>query len=185
MFRHFRRNLSREGVGPCTSSKYLLSRVEVALAALHSCSLPAVEGTRVLRSVFAYYQLRIYTTCSISQSQLSSILQFSMSAYCTFSVTPSRLCLRQPIQHATITTQQQVEDYSRDTFLHGRFRISLAWMKGLFFWNALSTEMLSRVVVAPAVSRSCSILVVEGGHVLRSIFDYCRLRMYTAYSISQ
>ena len=65
----------------------LMSRFEVALAVLHSCSLLAVEGNRVLRTIFAYYQRRIYTRFSISQSQLSPFLQFSMSAYCTFSVT--------------------------------------------------------------------------------------------------
>ena len=67
--------------------KLNLSRVGVALAVLHSCFLLAVEGSRVLRSVFAYCQLRIYTVCSTSQSQLSSIIQFSMSAYYPFSVT--------------------------------------------------------------------------------------------------
>ena len=64
-----------------------MSRFEVAPTVLHNCSLLAVEGSRVLRSIFSYCQLRIYTTYSISRSQLSSILQFSMSAYCAFSVT--------------------------------------------------------------------------------------------------
>ena len=49
-------------------------RFEAALAILHSCSLLVVEGSRVLRSIFAYCQLRIYTTCSISRPRPSSIL---------------------------------------------------------------------------------------------------------------
>ena len=55
---------------------------------LRLCHSPVEVGSesRVLRSIFPYCQVRMYTTCSISRSQLGSILQFSMSAYCTFSV---------------------------------------------------------------------------------------------------